>query len=64
MEIPSWKLEETTMDFVIKLLQMALRYTSIWVFVNQLTKIARFILVKVIDMTGNLAWRYINQVVR
>ncbi|GJS21326.1 hypothetical protein Tco_0449958 [Tanacetum coccineum] len=42
-EIPVWKWERITMDFITKLLRTPSGYDSIWVIVDRLTKSAHFI---------------------
>ncbi|GKE50461.1 putative reverse transcriptase domain-containing protein [Tanacetum coccineum] len=42
-EIPVWKWERITMDFIIKLPRTSSGYDSIWVIVDRLTKSAHFI---------------------
>ncbi|GJU33967.1 putative reverse transcriptase domain-containing protein [Tanacetum coccineum] len=42
-EIPVWKWERITMDFIIKLPRTPYGYDSIWVIVDRLTKYAHFI---------------------
>ncbi|GJW89268.1 putative reverse transcriptase domain-containing protein [Tanacetum coccineum] len=42
-EIPVWKWERITMDFITKLPRTSSRYDSIWVIVDRLTKSAHFI---------------------
>ncbi|GJT05669.1 putative reverse transcriptase domain-containing protein [Tanacetum coccineum] len=43
-EIPVWKWERITMDFITKLPRTSSGYDSIWVIVDRLTKSAHFIL--------------------
>ena len=43
LEIPEWKWESISMDFVIGLPRTSSGYDSIWVIVNRLTKSAHFI---------------------
>nr|GEV31698.1 putative reverse transcriptase domain-containing protein [Tanacetum cinerariifolium] len=45
-EIPEWKWEKITMDFVMGLLRTSSGYDSIWVIVDRLTKSAHFLLMK------------------
>ncbi|GJR72378.1 reverse transcriptase domain-containing protein [Tanacetum coccineum] len=42
-EIPTWKWERITMDFVIKLPKTSSRHGTVWVIVDRLTKSAHFI---------------------
>ncbi|GJT47263.1 putative reverse transcriptase domain-containing protein [Tanacetum coccineum] len=41
-EIPQWKWEKTTTDFIMKLPKTSSGYDTIWVIVDHLTKSARF----------------------
>nr|GEX79103.1 putative reverse transcriptase domain-containing protein [Tanacetum cinerariifolium] len=45
-EIPQWKWENITMDFVTKLPKMATGQDTIWVIVNRLTKSAHLLPMK------------------
>ena len=46
LKVPKWKWEEIGMDFIVGLPRTKDGYDSIWVIVDQLTKVAHFILVK------------------
>jgi hypothetical protein len=46
LKIPEWKWEEIGMDFIIGLPHTQAGYDSIWAIVDQLTKVAHFIPVK------------------
>ncbi|GJZ99346.1 putative reverse transcriptase domain-containing protein [Tanacetum coccineum] len=48
-EIPTWKLERITMDFVTKLPKTSSGHDTIWVIVDRLTKLAHFIPTREID---------------
>jgi hypothetical protein len=43
LSIPSWKWEDISMDFIVGLPNTSLRYDSIWVIVDRLTKTAHFL---------------------
>jgi hypothetical protein len=45
LPIPGWKWKEVSMDFISGLPPSEKGYDSIWVIVDRLTKVARFILV-------------------
>ncbi|GJS76066.1 putative reverse transcriptase domain-containing protein [Tanacetum coccineum] len=51
-EIPEWKWEKITMDFITKLPKTTNGYDTIWVIVDRLTKSAHFL-----PMRGNDPWR-------
>jgi hypothetical protein len=46
LPIPTWKLDDVSMDFVVGLPKNSMGYDSIWVIVDRLTKIAHFLPVK------------------
>jgi hypothetical protein len=46
LPIPTWKWEDISMDFIVGLSRTAKGYDSIWVIVDQLTKITHFLSVK------------------
>ena len=46
LSVPGWKWEEVSMDFISALPTSVKGYDSIWVIVDRLTKVARFIPVR------------------
>ena len=64
LEIPTWKWECVTCDFITKLPRTQKRHDSIWVVVDRLTKAAHFIPTKSTRTTEYLAKLYINNIVR
>ncbi|GJR87830.1 putative reverse transcriptase domain-containing protein [Tanacetum coccineum] len=52
-DIPEWKWENITMDFITKLPKTVAGYDSIWVIVDRLTKSAHFLPMKETDSTEN-----------
>jgi len=46
LNIPSWKWEDISMDFIVGLPKTSKGYDSIWVIVDRLTKSAHFLPVK------------------
>ena len=64
IEVPEWKWEQITMDFVVGLPKTVEGYDAIWVVVDRLTKSARFIPMKVTYSVEKLAELYVNNVVR
>ena len=46
LNIPSWKCEDISMDFIVGLPKTSKGYDSIWVIVDRLTKSAHFLPVK------------------
>ena len=64
LEIPNWKWEGISMDFVDGLPKSQRGNESIWVIVDRLTKSAHFIPVSVYRNADHLAKLYIREVVR
>ncbi|GJV95395.1 putative reverse transcriptase domain-containing protein [Tanacetum coccineum] len=62
-EIPEWKWEHITMDFVTGLPRTSSGYDSIWVIVDRLTKSAHFLPMKKTDSMEKLTWQYLKEVV-
>ncbi|GJS75944.1 putative reverse transcriptase domain-containing protein [Tanacetum coccineum] len=62
-EIPQWKWENITMDFVTKLPKMATGQDTIWVIVDRLTKSAHFLPMREDDMLENLTRHYLKEAV-
>ncbi|GJY66538.1 putative reverse transcriptase domain-containing protein [Tanacetum coccineum] len=61
-EIPQWKWEKTTMDFVTKLPKMSTGQDTIWVIVDRLNKFAHFLPMKETDSMENLTRQYLKEV--
>nr|GEW99304.1 reverse transcriptase domain-containing protein [Tanacetum cinerariifolium] len=62
-EIPDWKWEKITMDFVLGLQRTPSGYDSIWVIVDRLTKSAHFLSMKRRDSIEKLAQLYLKEIV-
>ncbi|GJR91572.1 putative reverse transcriptase domain-containing protein [Tanacetum coccineum] len=62
-EIPQWKWDNITMDFVTKLLMTQSRNDTIWVIVDRLTKSAHFLPMRENDPMDNLTRLYLKEVV-
>nr|GEZ02492.1 reverse transcriptase domain-containing protein [Tanacetum cinerariifolium] len=62
-EIPKWKWEYMTMDFVTGLPRTLSGYDSIWVIVDRLTKSAHFLPKKKTDSIEKLAELYLKEIV-
>ncbi|GJU83895.1 putative reverse transcriptase domain-containing protein [Tanacetum coccineum] len=62
-EIPQWKWENITMDFVTKLSKMATGQDTIWVIVDRLTKSAHFLPMPEDDTLEKLTRQYLEEVV-
>ncbi|GKC44376.1 putative reverse transcriptase domain-containing protein [Tanacetum coccineum] len=61
-EIPEWKWENITMDFIMKLLRTSNRHDAIWVIVDRLTKSAHFLAICEDYKTERLARLYIDEI--
>nr|GEZ02875.1 putative reverse transcriptase domain-containing protein [Tanacetum cinerariifolium] len=62
-EIPEWKWENVTMDFVTGLPRTPSGYDSIWVIVYRLTKSAHFLTKKKTDSIEKLVELYLKEIV-
>ncbi|GJR82167.1 putative reverse transcriptase domain-containing protein [Tanacetum coccineum] len=62
-EIPTWKWERITMDFVTKLPKTSSGHDSIWVIVDRLTKLAHFIPTRATYSMETLTRLYIKEIV-
>ncbi|GJU74671.1 putative reverse transcriptase domain-containing protein [Tanacetum coccineum] len=62
-EIPEWKWEKITMDFVLGLPRTPSGYDSIWVIVDRLTKSTHFLKIKKTDSIEKLAQLYLKEIV-
>ncbi|GKE06979.1 putative reverse transcriptase domain-containing protein [Tanacetum coccineum] len=61
-EIPQWKWENITMDFVTKLPKTETGQDTIWVIVDRLTKSAHFLPMKETDSIEKLMRQYLEEV--
>ncbi|GJY63346.1 putative reverse transcriptase domain-containing protein [Tanacetum coccineum] len=61
-EIPQWKWEKISMDFVTKLPKTSTSQDTIWVIVDRLTKSAHFLPMKEIDSMEKLTSQYLKEV--
>ncbi|GJR63251.1 putative reverse transcriptase domain-containing protein [Tanacetum coccineum] len=62
-EIPEWKWEKITMDFITKLPKSSSGHDTIWVVVDRLTKSAHFLPIREDYKTEKLAKIYTNEIV-
>ncbi|GJW84657.1 putative reverse transcriptase domain-containing protein, partial [Tanacetum coccineum] len=62
-DIPQWKWDNITMDFVTKLPKLSQGYDTIWVIVDRLTKSAIFVPMRETDPLEKLARLYLKEVV-
>ena len=64
LEIPEWKWEHITMDFVSRLPRSQKGHDAIWVIVDRLTKSAHFLPINMRYSLEKLAQLYMNEIVR
>ncbi|GJW06185.1 putative reverse transcriptase domain-containing protein [Tanacetum coccineum] len=62
-DIPTWKWERITMDFITKLPKTSSGHDIIWVIVDRLTKSAHFIPTRATDSMETLTRLYIKEIV-
>nr|GEV70504.1 putative reverse transcriptase domain-containing protein [Tanacetum cinerariifolium] len=62
-EIPQWKWNNITMDFIMKLPKSSQGHDTIWVIVDRLTKSAIFVPMRETDLVEKLARMYLKEVV-
>nr|GEY63617.1 hypothetical protein [Tanacetum cinerariifolium] len=62
-EIPEWKWEKITIDFVLGLRRTPSGYDSIWVIIDRLTKFAHCLPTKKTDSIEKLAQQYLKEIV-
>ncbi|KAI3805023.1 hypothetical protein L1987_27018 [Smallanthus sonchifolius] len=62
-EIPQWKWEQISMDFITKLPRASNGCDTIWVIVDRLTKSAHFLPIKETDKMEKLTRTYLKEVV-
>ncbi|GKD25666.1 putative reverse transcriptase domain-containing protein [Tanacetum coccineum] len=62
-EIPEWKWDKITMDFITKLSKTKSGHDTIWVIVDRLTKSAYFLAMREDSSTERLAKLYIDEIV-
>ncbi|KAK1427604.1 hypothetical protein QVD17_16293 [Tagetes erecta] len=63
LELPVWKWEMITMDFISKLPRTSRGNNTIWVIVDRLTKSAHFLPMKETHSMDKLARLYVNEIV-
>ncbi|KAI3754852.1 hypothetical protein L1987_54644 [Smallanthus sonchifolius] len=61
-EIPMWKWEQSSMDFITKLPRTPSGYDTIWVLIDRLTKSAHFLAIKETDKMEKLTRIYLKEV--
>ncbi|GJW96998.1 putative reverse transcriptase domain-containing protein [Tanacetum coccineum] len=61
LEIPQWKWDNITMNFVMKLLKSSQGYDTIWVIVDRLTKFVIFVPMRETDPMDKIARMYLKE---
>jgi hypothetical protein len=64
LEIPTWKWDDISMDFIVGLPRTQKGNDSIWVIVNRLTKVAHFLPVKAHYSVSPLAELYVDNILK
>ena len=64
LEIPAWKWESISMDFITGLPTSQRGHDSIWVILDRLTKVAHFLPVRTDYTMGQCAQLFIAEIVR
>ena len=64
LDLPQWKWEHITMDFVTGLPRSSRQRDAIWVIVDRMTKVAHFLPIRQTDSLESLAQLYISEIVR
>ncbi|KAL5542399.1 hypothetical protein UlMin_010109 [Ulmus minor] len=64
IEIPEWKWEQISMDFVVGLPKTTNGYDAVWVIVDRLTKSVHFLPIKITYSLEQLADLYVKEIVR
>jgi hypothetical protein len=64
LDVPEWKWESISMDFIVGLPRSQKGNDSIWVIVDRLTKVAHFVPVKIKTDAEKLADLYIEHILR
>nr|GEZ60095.1 putative reverse transcriptase domain-containing protein [Tanacetum cinerariifolium] len=62
-EIPEWKWDRITMDFIMRFPRSSRGYDTIWVIVDRLTKLTHFLAIQEDYMMEKLARLYIDEIV-
>jgi hypothetical protein len=64
LDVPEWKWESISMDFIVGLPQTPKDHESIWVIVDRLTKVAHFIVMRNDYRVEKLVDLYIENILR
>jgi hypothetical protein len=64
LDVPTWKWESISMDFIVGLPRTPQGHDSIWVIVDRLTKVAHFVPVKVNYRIEKLVDLYVHHILQ
>ena len=64
LEIVEWKWEHITMEFVTQLPRTSQKHDAVWVIVDQLTKLAHFLAVRMTFTQEEFCRLYIREILR
>jgi hypothetical protein len=64
LEIPTWKWDDISMNFIVGLPRTQKGNDSIWVIVDRLTKVAHFLPVKTSYRVSRLAELYVDNILK
>jgi hypothetical protein len=64
LEVPLWKWDQISMDFVVGFPKAPNRHDAIWVIVDRLSKSAHFFPIKITDSMEKLVDLYVREIVR
>jgi hypothetical protein len=64
LDIPTWKWDDISMDFIVGLPRTHKGNDSIWVIVDRLTKVAHFLPVKANYSVSQLAELYVDNILK
>ena len=64
LDIPEWKWEHITMDFVTALPRSQRQHDAVWVIVDRLTKSAHFLPIRMTDSVNVLGRLYVREIVK
>ena len=64
LDIPEWKWDDISMDFIVGLPRTQSGYDAIWVIMDWLTKVAHFIPIRENYRVGKLAELYVDNILK
>ena len=64
LDVPEWKWESISMDFIVRLPRSQKGNDSIWVIIDRLTKVAHFVPIKTKTNAKKLVDLYVEHILR